>query len=187
MITIPKHTISTYNPSSTAINEQSDFTRRFPSYPPKIRVRVEKVIKQLIQAYDVEENPEKMKDIFFKKASLLPNPTYWELLRSVWVAAGRVDNVHEFMPFFKSNRPSKNWFMTPEDATAFNKMVFPLKVYRAYSQEPDPGISWTLNEQWCKEYATVRDMHVKSRTVMREDVFAYISRRGEEEIIILPK
>ena len=52
MITIPKHTIPTYNPSSTAINEQSDFTRRIPSYPPKIRVRVEKVIKQLIQAYE---------------------------------------------------------------------------------------------------------------------------------------
>ena len=77
--------------------------------------------------------------------------------------------------------------MTPEDATAFDKMVFPLKVYRAYIQEPDPGISWTLNEQWCKEYAAVRDMHIKSRTVLREDVFAYISRRGEEEIIILPK
>lgn len=81
MITIPKHTIPTYNPSSTAINEQSDFTRRVPAYSPKVLARVEKIIKQLIQAHDVEENPEKMKDIFFKKASLLPNPTYWELLQ----------------------------------------------------------------------------------------------------------
>ena len=187
MITLPKYAISSYNPSSTAINEQSDFTRRIPSYPPKIQGRVEKIIKQLIQAYDVEENPDKMKEIFFKKANLLPNPTYWELLRSVWVAAGRVDNIQEFMPFFKSNKPSKSWFMTPEDAKALENMTFPLKVYRAYNIEPDPGISWTLSEKWCQEYATVRNRQIKSRTVMREDIFAYISRRGEEEIIILPK
>lgn len=185
MIELPKYSTPTYNPRSLAVNERTDFTRRIPAYPPKIQARVQKIIKQLIRAYDVEENPEKMKEVFFQKAYLLPNPSYWELLRSVWVAAGRTDNANEFVPFFKSNRPSKSWFMTPEDAAALEAMPFPLTVWRAYDADPDPGISWTLDEQWCRGYAKAKNRRVKQMQVSREQVFAYVSRRGEEEVIIL--
>lgn len=170
---------------SLAINKHSDFTRRVPAYPPKVQARVDKIARQLIHAGDVEGDYEKVKDIFFRKASLLPNPTYWELLRTVWVAAGKTENVHEFLPFFKSSRPSRSWFMTVEDAAALEAMQFPLTVYRAYEKEPDNGISWTLNKEWCEGYAAKKGRKVKSRMVEREDIFAYVSRRGEEEIIIL--
>lgn len=170
---------------SISINKRSDFTRRLPSYPPRIQERVAKIARQIIQAGDVEGNYEKVKEIFFRKAHLLPNPSYWELLRTVWVVAGKTENAQEFLPFFKSARPSRSWFMTVEDAQVLEKMEFPLTVYRAYNQEPDPGISWTINKEWCEGYAQVHDRKVKSRVVERKDVFAYISRRGEEEIIIL--
>ena len=129
------------NPGAFAVNEQSDFTRRIPAVSDKQQARVEKLVKQLVQAYDVEHNPEKAKDIFFKKAKLLSNPHYWEILRTVWVAAGRTDNANEFMPFFRSSRPCKGWFMTPEDSQTLEAMDWPITVYRAYDEEPDPGIS----------------------------------------------
>lgn len=172
--------------NSLAYNKHSDFTRRIPSLSPKAQQRVEKVVMQLVHAHDVEGDCEKVKDIFFRKARLLPNPSYWEILRTVWVTAGKTDNVHEFLPFFKSGRPCKSWFMTVEDARTLDEMTFPIAVYRAYDNEPDNGISWTTNEEWCKGYAQSKGRKVKKRLVNREDVFAYISRRGEDEIIILP-
>ena len=172
---------------STAINKHSDFTRRIPAYPPKVQARVDKIARQLIHAGDVEGDYEKVKDIFFRKASLLPNPTYWELLRTVWVAAGNTENVHEFLPFFKSSRPSRSWFMTVEDAKVLDAMEFPLTVWRAYDPDidPDPGISWTRDKEFAYGYAQHMGRVVKSRVVERADIFAYVSRRGEEEIIIL--
>lgn len=173
------------NPRSLAINEHSDFTRRIPALPQKQLARDGKIAKQIIRAYDEGNDARKAKDIFFRKAKLLSNPRYWEVLRSVWVVAGTTENVEEFLPYFKSTRPCKGWFMTVEDAEALEKMSFPITVYRAYSQDKDPGISWTLDLEWCKGYAQARGCKVKSRTVERKDVFAYISRRGEEEFIIL--
>lgn len=173
------------NHHSLAINEQSDFTRRIPALSQKQLARDGKIAGQIIRAYEEENGVEKVKAIFFHKAKLLSNPRYWELLRSVWIVAGSTENANEFRPYFMSARPCKGWFMTVEDADALEKMSFPITVYRAYSQDPDPGISWTLDAEWCKGYAQVHGRKVKSRTVERKDIFAYISRRGEEEIIIL--
>lgn len=49
----------------------------------------------------------------------------------------------------------------------------------------DPGISWTLNPVWCRQYAISKHRIVKAKRIKKEDVFAYVSRRGEEEIILL--
>jgi len=168
-----------------AENEKRYFTRRVPNLPEKQLMRDSKIISQIIRAWDVDGDAEKVKEIFFNKCRLLSNPRYWEVLRTVWVIAGKTENADEFRHYLKSTRPCKGWFMTLEDAEALDKMEFPLTVYRAYDKEPDPGISWTTDKQWCEEYAAGKGRKVKSRLVERKDVYAYISRRGEEEIMIL--
>lgn len=75
--------------------------------------------------------------------------------------------------------------MDIEDNRELEKMEFPLKVWRAYSNDPDPGISWTINEQWCHDYARGTGRKVKERIVNIDEVFAFITRRHEQEIIIL--
>ena len=79
--------------------------------------------------------------------------------------------------------------MTPEDAAFLDAQDFPLMVWRAWDKnrygDNDPGISWTLDSRWCAEYARVHNRAVKWRSVRREEIFAYVSRRGESEIIIL--
>ena len=75
--------------------------------------------------------------------------------------------------------------MTVEDAEKLEKMQFPLTIWRAYDRDPDPGISWTVDREWCEAYAKAHNRQIKGMTVEREDVFAYITRRGESEIIIL--
>lgn len=189
MIEIPKYSISTYDPNALAPNQHTDFTRRIPSLKPKQLARDAKIASQIIRAHEAGDT-EKVLDIFCSKAYLLSNPRYWELMRTVWIAAGSTETANLFRLMMKSSRPCKSWFMTPEDAAALDAMTFPLTVWRAYDIElcprnTDPGISWTLDKQWCREYAEANGRVMKTMQVERKDVFAYISRRGEEEIIIL--
>ena len=188
MIEIPKYTVPTYDPKSTAVNQRTDFTRRIPTgLSDKQMGRDAKIMMQIVRA---EGDPDKIIDIFCRKAHLLSNPRYWELMRTVWVAAGSTETANLFRRMMQSSRPCKSWFMTPEDAAALDAMEFPITVYRAYDaalypDDTDPGISWTLDEQWCREYAKAKGRVVKMMQVSREQVFAYVSRRGEEEVIVL--
>ena len=193
MIEIPKYTIGTYDPNALEENRRSDFTRRIPTgLSDRQMARDSKIAMQLIRIQD-EGRPdaaERMIELFCRKASLMSNPRYWEFMRTVWVAAGSTETAQQFRRLMKSPRPCRKWFMTPEDAEALDKMQFPITVWRAfdeerYPKESDPGISWTLDEQWCREYAESKGRVVKSRLAFRDDIFAYITRRGEEEIIIL--
>ena len=165
-------------------SNQTEFTRRIPAVAKKYHERAYKMVTKLHQAWDLEKDAEKVKRIFFKDAKLLSNPHYWEILRTIWVIAGNSDNVKEFLPFFTSKRPCKSWFMTPEDENTLNNIKFPLTVYRAYRTEPDQGISWSSDLEFVKRFAG-KSRKIKKRSINRQDVFAYISRRHEHEFIIL--
>ena len=183
MIELPKYSVPTYDPKSTAVNQRTDFTRRIPTgLSDKQMWRDAKIMMQIVRA---EGHPEEIIDIFTRKAHLLSNPRYWEVMRTVWVAAGSTETANLFRKMMRSTRPCKSWFMTPEDSAALEAMPFPLTVWRAYDADPDPGISWTLDEQWCRGYAKAKGRRVKQMQVSRDQVFAYVSRRGEEEVIIL--
>lgn len=193
MIEIPKYSVPTYDPNSIYENRRTDFTRRIPALKPKQLARDSKIAAQIIRASEggTDANAEeKVLDIFMRKAHLLSNPRYWELMRTVWVAAGTTETAEVFRRMMRSTRPCRSWFMTPEDAEALESMEFPLTVYRAYDanlypDDTDPGISWTLDKEWCEGYAEAKGRVIKSRKVERKEIFAYVSRRGEEEIIIL--
>ena len=180
---LPKYSVPTYNPNSLVDNERTDFTRRIPSLPEKQLARDSKIAMQLVRAQ--EHGADAMIDIFIHKAKLMSNPRYWEFMRTVWVAAGSTETAPIFRRLMKSTRPCKGWFMTPEDAADLDKMQFPLTVWRAYDGDPDPGISWTIDREWCEGYAKSKGRKIKERQVMREEIFAYITRRGESEIILL--
>ena len=190
MIEIPKYSAPTYDPRSLAVNQRTDFTRRIPALKPKQLARDWKIALQIIRAYEAGDTG-RVIEIFCGKQHLLSNPRYWDLMRTVWVAAGSTETAPLFRRLMRSGRPCKSWFMTPEDAEALEAMQFPLTVWRAWDDSlcdergEDPGISWTLDEEWCRGYAEAKGRQVKSRQVERKDVFAYVSRRGEEEIIIL--
>jgi hypothetical protein len=116
-------------------------------------------------------------------------------MRTVWVAAGSTETAHIFRTMMKSTRPCRSWFMTPEDAQALDAMQFPITVWRAYdpkydtaawqAQGGDPGISWTIDKEWCIGYAKSKGRVIRERQVYRGDIFAYVTRRGESEMIIL--
>ena len=182
MIELPKYSEPTYDPHALAPNQHTDFSRRIPTgFTQKQLDRDARIIRQIVCAYD-EGGPraaERVLDIFWRKAKLLTNPRYWEVMRTVWVAAGSTETAHIFRTMMKSTRPCRSWFMTPEDAQALDAMQFPLTVWRAYDigylriapermsqtiqslhpgditnlENVDPGISWTIDKEWCIGYA----------------------------------
>lgn len=172
--------------ASKTYNELHDFTRKIPSYLSKKQMeRDAKIAKQIVMAHDVEHNKEKMLGIFFAKHRLLSNPRYWEILRTVWVAAGDASNVGKFRELMKSARPARSWFMTPEDKESFDSFAYPITLWRAYTDDDDHGISWSSSKEWVEIYAAIGGRKIKSKEFRKEDIFAYISRRGEDEFIIL--
>lgn len=176
----PKGKVLTYN-------EAHPFIRRNPTFlTKKQQERDSKIARQIIHTYDVEEDKQKVMDIFFAKCHLLSDPRYWEMLRSVWIACGSTELASRFRPLFLSKRRAQSWFMTPEDSERLESLSFPVKLYRAYEPNvPDEGISWTDDVEWCHQYAKIKNRQVKSRFFTREEIYAYISRRGESEFIVL--
>lgn len=207
IVTLPRNK----NKGYLSPNEQSEFTRRVPTFrTPKQERYDADVAKRLCQIWDEEGDGDKLISYFFKKCPRLTNSLYWELLRTVWIAAGSTDTADRFRRLMQSKRPARGWFMTVEDAEILKAMPDEFTVYRAcdphynlYEDDnlvetfgipeeeidcddiEDPGISWTLDLDWCMGYAQQRGRIIKSKVVRKSEVFAYVSRRGEEEIILL--
>lgn len=169
-----------------AYNETVPMTRRYPDLPHKQLERDSKIAGKIIRAYDAERDLEKVLDLWRKYHPLLSNPRYWELLKTVWIAVGNTAVADEFRRYMQSSRPCRNYFMTPEEHEALRRMDFPMNVYRACSDKKDGGISWTTNIEVAIEFASrLKTPKILGRKVERNEVFAYINRRGEDEIIIL--
>lgn len=170
----------------TPYNETVPMTRRYPDLPRKQLERDSKIAMKIIRAHDMGKDMAKVLDLWRKYHALLSNPRYWEILKTVWVAVGYTAVAGEFRRYMQSSRPCRNYFMTPEEHEKLRKMDFPTKVYRACNNENDGGISWTTSIEIAIEFATRGEKEkILCREVERKDVFAYINRRGEDEIIIL--
>lgn len=174
------------NSSVLTYGQAHDYKRRIPTFrTKKQKDRDVKIVSQIIRAWDADEDPDKTLDIFLSKRHLLSDPVYWETLRTVWIACGS-GHANQFRPLFQANRRAKSWLMTIEDAEYLDSLVYPVTLYRAYSEdEPDSGISWTDNWEWCRQYAQAKGREIKTRRFTRKEITAYFSRRGESEFIIL--
>ena len=169
-------------------NETVPMTRRYPDLPRKQLERDSKIAMKIVRAYDIERDAQKVLDLWRKYHPLLSNPRYWELLKTVWVAVGHTAVAPEFRRYMLSDRPCRNYFMTPEEHEALHRMPHPLKVYRACACENDGGISWTTSLEVAIEFASrLEHPLILSYYAERDEIFAYINRRGEDEIIILDK
>jgi hypothetical protein len=73
-----------------------------------------------------------------------------------------------------------------DDPEAWQALQDELVVYRAESnvEEPDRGFSWTLDKEIAAMHAARHRLSVSVGRVAKRDVLAYITRRGEAEIVV---
>jgi len=167
-------------------NEFVPMTRRYPDLRKKVLERDAKVANKLVVAWDIERDPDKVLSIYLNNINNLSDERYWELLRSVWILCGKVENVPLFRNLMSTNRDKRYYFSTPEEQKKLREMPEVLAVYRATNSTDDRGISWTLSLEYAKWYKeTYFKNSIIALAIPKNKVFAYIERNKESEIIIL--
>lgn len=173
-------------PLSAARNTSVFMTRRMPHLPRKALLRDSRIAQRLIQAWDVHHSGARVLEIFLKEQDNLSDERYWEMLRTAWVVAGSVERAPVFRELFTSRRPCRHWFSTPEDAAVLRSLPDHIEVHRATNDPLDGGLSWSISRAYVEEYREIFGKAIIiSRTINKADVFAYIARNRESEIILL--
>jgi hypothetical protein len=167
-------------------NVHIPMTRRYPKLKQKVLIKDSKISKKLIHAWDVNHSQTEVLEIFVKNKKNLSDERYWELLRTAWVLCGSIEYNDLFRLLMKSNRKEQYYFSTPEEHNKIRELPENLIVYRATNSEKDNGLSYTLSKSYAEWYkASYSKDVVISKQVKKDQVFAYINRNNEEEIIIL--
>lgn len=161
-------------------------TRRYPALRGKVLRRDARIVSRIISAWDIEHDSEKVLGIFMKEMHILSDERYWELLRTVWVVCGSMRRIYIFRELFNSKRSKRYYFSTPEEHALLRELPDVITVYRATNIPKDGGFSWTLSKQYANQYAKMFDKSaIIERQVRKDEVFAYINRNCEEEILII--
>ena len=83
-------------------------------------------------------------------------------------------------------RKHRHFFSTPEEHKYLEQLPDQIKIYRACNSIEDQGISWTLENEYAEWYKERFDRKmVVNKVVNKTEVFAYINRNNEHEILIL--
>ena len=148
----------------------------------------------------LHERPYRL-DAFLDVEHHMSDRQYWELAGHIWVDS---ENIHQSLDqwrdIFEDNARGDQQYFMSEDDRKFMRLspsrgglnpVF--TVYRGFSQPGcEDGFSWTLSYDTAVWFAN-RLCHsdetpmLATGTLSARDVFAYMSGRGEREIVCLPE
>jgi len=124
----------------------------------------------------------------------LTDKQYWRLLGELYCAAQSLwRDMATWRELLSSRRRHSDHMMTEGESRRFVE-IFPGKafIYRGYSSRgTQDGLSWTTNSVIAGWYATrcgpCEDSFVAHGWVYRTDVIAYLERRFEYEVVVLPE
>lgn len=167
-------------------NELVPMTRRYPDLKKKVLRRDSVIAAKIIRAWDLDQDSEKALSIFLREKQKLSDYRYWELLRSLWIVCGCIENQELFRLLFSASRKYRYYFSTAEEHTYFRALSDFVTVFRATDDKNDFGISWTLSKDYAFWYLNQYSKKmVLEKEISKDKIFAYIDRNGESEVIIL--
>lgn len=130
---------------------------------------------------------------FFNVANRMDDETYWSLLKHIWIDSENIwQNQELWLDLLTSNRSGFfKFFMSEEENSVYDSLPEKVTVYRGYNaKRPSSanGLSYTLNPDVAKKFAKrfTSSPAVKTRTIHKSQITAYINDRNEEEVIIIP-
>lgn len=122
----------------------------------------------------------------------LSNVDFSRLLGTAWTEEEMPNDdinvpVSQAARWFRS--ANKQALMNPEEYQKYLELPDIFTVYRGVTPGHNPnGLSWTHNLDKAKWFANrFGKGYIRTGTVKKENVLAYFSRRGEEEIVVSPK
>jgi len=130
-------------------------------------------------------------DAFSSVQSEMDDATYWDILGDLWIESENIwQNLRAWKGYLRSKRAHREQFMSAEDRRVFDSFPATLDVYRGHQGRNAKGISYTLSKEKAEWFANRfhkkdRAGQVKHRQIAKQDCFAYLDGRDEQEIIIL--
>ncbi|GGD02196.1 hypothetical protein [Enterococcus wangshanyuanii] len=141
-----------------------------------------KLISQLMTV----DSPKSL--VFFQENEIyLSDYTYWFLLATMWVDDSAIASVSTWINLFSVKRANRKLsLMKPDELAMFNRLPNKLTVYRAHSKDETDWISYTLDLDTAREFATRKEVEeIVEYKIKRHDCLALFLRREEAEIICL--
>ena len=144
-----------------------------------------------IGAYIGDENVYKL---FNHLQDDLKDKDYWMVLGNCYVMSSFSNSNYDLIKsFFKSGRSNKSFIMTEEERMELDSLPDEIEIFRGCSkQEIKSGnyrFSWTTKKATAEFFAKRNKAifgvpnSVVSKTIMKNEAFAYFNRREENEII----
>lgn len=124
----------------------------------------------------------------------LPDPAYRGLIRQAWTWSHNIwEHRHGWQAILEGQQRALGHFSSDPDHAALAAMVDPLAIYRGCCGHNQNGYSWSLDPQRAEYFASPSQgwtnaprRFIASGKVKKTSVLAYITRRNEEEIVVLP-
>ena len=137
----------------------------------------------------IHEKPFRLNAFLIIADSIQSDGRYWELLGEIWGNSENIwQNFREWRGCLNSKRLNQHLFMSTEDLETFRSLPKELTVYRGYGCEANMrGMSYTLSLEkamWFAQRFGAKGGVLKKQ-IKKEDAFAYMNSRGEQEIILL--
>jgi hypothetical protein len=117
----------------------------------------------------------------------------WALknLPELWVSSDPDDTKPEYMRLWRTASALNDCEIICDGKPLAFRAHSHYRIYRGQSESAPVGISWTLSRATAKKFASnggsrvpIHDGVILERSVKRDQILAYLTTRGEEEIIL---
>lgn len=142
---------------------------------------------------NLHERPYRI-EAFSDVEEYMTNGEYWSLLAEVWTDSENIrQNPEEWEYHLLSGRPSIKSMMSEEEAEELDSLPDVITLYQGHTDIRDDGWSWTTDrgiaEWFARRFAMLEKAAPMLTTaeVNKSDIHAYLTRRGEKEIIANPE
>ena len=126
----------------------------------------------------------------------MDDAAYWGTLSDLWIASENIwEQGDEWRSFLTSRRTGREGMMTAADRRGLLAMESVLTVYRGATRRNLMGFSWSIDREQAAYFANRfgrledpdRRGYLLTGRVARGNVLAYLTTRGENEIVALPE
>lgn len=138
---------------------------------------------------NLEENPVAALKHFRNNRQYLSNYAYWFFLSVIWVKRSDATDLEHWKQLFLAERPNRvQCIMKPSELLALEALPDIITAYRAHRPGETDWISYTTDMAVAVRFAAKRRvMEIAEYEIRKSDVFAYFTRRGENEILLMDK
>lgn len=119
---------------------------------------------------------------------------FWSVLSDVWTDSENIPEMRELWDeVLASPRPNRLSMMNDDERIEYDSLPEVITIYQGHTEDRDDGWSWTIDPsiaQWfAGRFANLEDSpgYVTTAKVNKSDIHAFLTRRGESEILTDPE